>query len=75
MLSVFPSTLPPQAPLPSILSLCWDETTPLGNTFPFKGRLLQAAWTLRRRHITLQLGGWERLQGRGAWRSRRDAGH
>lgn len=46
MLSVFPSTLPPHAPLSSILPLRWDETTPSGNTFPFKGRLLQAACTL-----------------------------
>lgn len=46
MLSDFPSTLPPQAPLSSILSLCWDETASSGNTFPFKGRLLQAACTL-----------------------------
>lgn len=46
MLSVFPSTLPPQAPLSSILFLCWVETTSSGNTFPFKGRLLQAACTL-----------------------------
>lgn len=46
MLSDFPSTLPPQGLLSSILSLCWDETASSGNTFPFKGRLLQAACTL-----------------------------
>lgn len=34
-------------PHPPPLTPCWDETAPSGNTFPFKGRLRQAACTVR----------------------------
>lgn len=48
MLSVFPSSPPPPHKPPFLPSspLRWDETTPSGNTFPFKGTLHQAAYTL-----------------------------